>query len=55
MSQHTHTAWTAFIATSFLATMTLLIGHGVANYNPAQYEARYEFSNTPATGEYTSY
>ena len=55
MSHHTRTAWYAFIATNFLAAATLLIGYSVANYNTAQYEASYEFSNTPATGEHTAH
>ena len=40
-----------FIATSLLASTTILIGYGVANYNTAQYEAQYELP-TSTHGEY---
>ncbi len=58
MSTLRNTAALAFFCTSFLATTTILVGYGVANWQQAQYEKQfngYELPTTPATGEYTAH
>lgn len=58
MTSLDRTALYCFIATSFLATATIMIGYGVNNWMDAtneRLEARYELPTTPATGEYTAY
>ena len=55
MSRLNSIALMSFMATSFLATATILIGYGVSNWAESNVQVRYELPKVPATGEYTAY
>ena len=55
MSTLNRVALMSFLATSFLATATILIGYGVSNWAESNVEVRYELPKVPATGEYTAH
>jgi hypothetical protein len=55
MTSLNRVALMSFMATSFLATATILIGYGVSNWAESNVQVRYELPNVPATGEYTAY
>ena len=57
MSQDNNPALLAFLATSFLATATILIGYSVNNWQQANMGmgTNYALPTTPATGEHTAH